>query len=887
LQPRNMVFIATEENNVYAFDADSLAPVWQVNLGANDQTKVGSPGCDSISVDGIGIEATPVIDPISQRMFVSYRVNTDQNLDGAQQFVAAFDIRTGKRVLGPTEIHAPGFLPRWERNRASLLLVNGVVYVAFASRCEDPGQPIFHGYVVAIDASTLMQSAVYNVTDNDVDGGGVWQASSGLASDGRDIYFMSGNRRFGVDQRPIGYSNLADSIVRIHPQFREVGPGHGAFSMSLADWFTPYRKLWMDSVDLDLGSAGPVLIPGTQYLIGGGKQGWLYILNEENMGKLDPEKSWSGANLQTLHPDSTSDQFPEDLSADRVVQKFQAGFNQYIPAQPNYLAPPGAPVATAVQSGNLLDLFNVGRDGAVYVTWQEPSGQWSDGMNGDPYAAATTPPITKPGAHLATAQQGSNQLDVFVVGNDGAVYVTSVAGTGRWTDGTPGNLSPQSITPTGMAPTGACLTTAYQTDQQLDVFFVGNDGGVYVTWVTGTGPWSDGNPGNAQPARITPMRFAVPGTCVAAARQSANQLDVFVVNQNDRSVWVTWVTGTGAWTDGMPGHGSAVRITTQQLVDPQAPIVAANQTARQLDVFVPGLDGGVYVTSAGASAAWADGKPGDASPALITPQHVTSPTGSLSVAQQTATQLDVFYVDPKSGTVMVTWVSGTGKWSDGTPGNAAPATASTAFTTVNASTAASAARAGELQVFAIGNDGGPWVTKVVGTGAWTDGGAGHGGPQELTRAIWMSDWPNWPHIHGSPVVAMFKDGSVRIYVWPEKDHLRSWAWAGAAVDLNSMLQGADAQGNLILDPDGMPGGMLELAVDPNAARSGVLFASLTQTGETDGPGILRAFDAVTLKEIWNNKGENYMFSKFVPPTIANNRVFLPTCSNKVLVYGRN
>jgi hypothetical protein len=150
----------------------------------------------------------------------------------------------------------------------------------------------------------------------------------------------------------------------------------------------------------------------------------------------------------------------------------------------------------------------------------------------------------------------------------------------------------------------------------------------------------------------------------------------------------------------------------------------------------------------------------------------------------------------------------------------------------------------------------------------------------------MNNWEDWPHIHGGPVFAKFNNGSALLYIWPEKDHLKSFAWTGTRVDLNSKVLGTAKSGQLILDPDGMPGGMLAAAIDSTAPAAGILFASLTQTGATDGPGILRAFDAITLKEVWNNQGESYQFSKFVPPTIANNRVYLPTCSNKVLVYGR-
>ena len=267
----NMVFVATEENYVYGFDADSLALIWQLSLGKNDRTKIGS-GCDVISPDGIGVESTPVIDVASQRMYVSYRLNTPQLVDSAQQFVAAIDIRTGLEVLGPTQITHPNWVPRLERNRASLLLLNGMVYVAFSSRCEDPGQPIFHGSIVAVDANTLGQASFMPITADVIDGGGIWQGSSGLAADATDMYAMTGNRRLGLGTQPDSTPNYADSVLRIHPQLTQ-----GALQLSVTDYFTPYRKLWMDATDLDLGSAGPTLIPGSNYLVGGGKEGLLYV----------------------------------------------------------------------------------------------------------------------------------------------------------------------------------------------------------------------------------------------------------------------------------------------------------------------------------------------------------------------------------------------------------------------------------------------------------------------------------------------------------------------------------------------------------------------------------------------------------------------------------
>jgi hypothetical protein len=891
---RNVVFIATEHNTVYAFDADSLARIWMNPLGPNDRTHMGHPGCDGISVDGIGIEATPVIDREAMRIFVSYRKNPQGLADTARQYLVALDLRDGSPVAGPVEVTGPAdFVPRWQRSRASLLLQNGAVHVAFASRCEEGEKP-YYGFIFAFDQKTLNQLGVFETTksglfqgaDNGIVGAGIWQASSGLAGDGSDLYFITGNRRVWD---PADSPNLGDSFVRLRSQPTGRSP---AWNFSVVDWFSPYRKVWLDEIDLDLGSAGPILIPGNKYLLGGGKQGWMYLLDRNNMGKLDAAKKWTLAEANNLKSDATEDQFPEDMTADKVVQKFQVGFQQYIPNNPSYLGPPGSPVATETQLGNQLDVFNVGRDGAVYVSWQIGNGDWSDGIKGRPYPARITPSLTNPGAFVAAAHQGANQLDAFVAGKDGAVYVTWVVGVGRWTDGASGNQGPVRITPAGVMPAGGCLATAAQTSNQLDVFYIGNDGAVYVTWVVGGGHWSDGTAGNPPPARITPANFAVPGACVTANHQTPNQLDVFAINKNDRAVWVTWVVGTGIWTDGMGNHGSPARITPVQAADPRATLASAQQTANQLDVFYPGLDGAVHVTWVVGVGHWSDGTPGNPPPARITPPNVTSPTSGVSTAHQTPNQLDVFYLQTgagPTGALMVTWVVGVGHWSDGTPGNPFPApTTPNSFVVSPGQSATSNAVLGELQVLFVGAGGALFSTHVTGVGHWTDGRDNNPLPQELCRALWMHHWPDWPqypHVHGSPVFAQFPDGSARMFIWPEKDHLKSFAWNGSGFDLQSKMLGVGRNGKLLVGPDGMPGGMLALAVDSTAPHGGIVFASQTLTPETDGPGMLRAFDAVTLREIWNNGGEFYQFSKFVPPTVANNRVYLPTCSQKILVYG--
>ena len=140
----------------------------------------------------------------------------------------------------------------------------------------------------------------------------------------------------------------------------------------------------------------------------------------------------------------------------------------------------------------------------------------------------------------------------------------------------------------------------------------------------------------------------------------------------------------------------------------------------------------------------------------------------------------------------------------------------------------------------------------------------------------------------------FPNGTAMIYMWPEKDHLKVFPWRGNHIDDTHRVLGLGLDGKLVVAPPGppfgMPGGMLSINVDPTQRKGGVLFASITRTDDpTQSRGVLRAFDPITLKELWNNSSEVYGCAKFVPPTIAGGRVFLPTCTKprgEVLVYGR-
>jgi hypothetical protein len=283
----NVVYVATENDSVYAFDADgrSSAPLWHDSFLGPGVTPIpcaDTGDCADIPTQ-MGITGTPVIDPSSGTLYVVAATKKGTNY---VQRLHALDITTGaEKFGGPVVIQAtvPGtgdgssggslpFDPLTQNQRAGLLLNNGVVYIAFGSHAD---YPPYHGWVFGYNATSLQQVMVYNVTPNGSQGG-IWQGGGGLSTDSTgDIYFTTGNGTFDVDTGGVDYG---DSVVKLSP------------TGSVVDYFTPYNQSVMDSGDLDFGSGGPVLLldqSGGTYphlFISAGKTGTIYVVNRDNMG---------------------------------------------------------------------------------------------------------------------------------------------------------------------------------------------------------------------------------------------------------------------------------------------------------------------------------------------------------------------------------------------------------------------------------------------------------------------------------------------------------------------------------------------------------------------------------------------------------------------------
>ncbi|HTM89353.1 MAG TPA: IPT/TIG domain-containing protein [Terriglobales bacterium] len=275
---RNVVYVATENNSVYAFDADdpnASVPLWRVNLGtpvpSSDICTPSVSGCPYVDLTPqIGITATPVIDPGSATMYVVAKTKNTSN-NTYHFFLHALDLLSGaEKFGGPAEITATNFIPLNHTNRPGLLLVNGTVYVAFGSVGDIR---TWHGWIFGFTSSTLQLRVAFNATPNG-SYGGVWAGGVGLAADADNVYAATGNGTFDINT---GGSDYGDSVLKLST----------SSGLSVADYFTPDNQSYLFSADADLGSGGPLLLPGTNLLVMAGKDGILRLINTSNMGKFN------------------------------------------------------------------------------------------------------------------------------------------------------------------------------------------------------------------------------------------------------------------------------------------------------------------------------------------------------------------------------------------------------------------------------------------------------------------------------------------------------------------------------------------------------------------------------------------------------------------------
>jgi hypothetical protein len=306
----NLAIVATVNDTVYAFDADDssvVAPYWQTNflspgvVAPRNTDMTGACGGNYNDFAGrMGIVGTPVIDPASGTLYVVVR--TKEGLSTFVQRLHSLDVRTGApRPNSPVVITAtyPGtgvgnvggvitFDSQRQNQRPALALVNGIVYVTWSSHCDwNP----YHGWVIGYDAATLQRAVVYNNTPNG-QMAGIWMSDQAPAADAAgNLYISTGNGTVGSAGNPQDTVNRGESFLKLT---------RSGTNFTVASWFTPFNWPSLESGDTDLGSGGVLLIPGTNLLFSGGKQGVMYLVNRDNMGGLTSSTTADDNVVQTF-----------------------------------------------------------------------------------------------------------------------------------------------------------------------------------------------------------------------------------------------------------------------------------------------------------------------------------------------------------------------------------------------------------------------------------------------------------------------------------------------------------------------------------------------------------------------------------------------------------
>jgi hypothetical protein len=292
----NVVYVATQHDSVFAFDANdsqgsNASPLWKVSFinpsaGITPESATDQGCAIETAYTEIGIMGTPVIDPATNTLYVVAKTNEN----GTYVFrLHALDITTGQEKFGgPVAITGSvvnsfgvtvPLVTKKQAQRPGLLLLNGNVYIGFGSNGCDHSA---HGWVFAYDAATLQQTGVFNTTPDVKEGGSVWQSGAGLAGDSLgNVYFATA--ALGDFDASTGGMDFGDSVMKLN-----LSGG----TLTWVDYFTPSDQNFLNTADLDLGAGGVVLLPdqtgsNPHLLLAAGKEGVIYLVNRDNMGQFN------------------------------------------------------------------------------------------------------------------------------------------------------------------------------------------------------------------------------------------------------------------------------------------------------------------------------------------------------------------------------------------------------------------------------------------------------------------------------------------------------------------------------------------------------------------------------------------------------------------------
>jgi hypothetical protein len=436
---RDVLYVATEHDSVYAMDAVTGAVLWRTSLLGAGETTSDTRGCSQVTPE-IGITSTPVIDRSRGPNGVVYVVAMSKTSSGVYfQRLHALDAALGTELFGgPQTVQASFsgsgagssngsvvFDPKQYEERAGLLLVNGQIITTWTSHCDiDP----YTGWIIAFDAGTLTRTSVLNVTPNG-SRGGIWMAGSGPAADAQgNVYLLDGNGTFDTTLTTSGFpnqGNFGNAFVKIAT----------TGGLSVADYFATFDTVSASNADTDLGSGGAMALPDlvdstgrTRHLaVGAGKDSHIYVVDRDAMGK------WNASSNQN-YQDITG-------ALGGSVFSMPAYFNNAV-----YYGASGSTLRAFSVTSAKLSTSPVSATAVSFAfPGTTPSISASGSANGIVWAIENKNPAvlhaydaTNMSHELYNSSQAANSRDAFGAGNkfitptiaNGRVYVGTTSGVG-------------------------------------------------------------------------------------------------------------------------------------------------------------------------------------------------------------------------------------------------------------------------------------------------------------------------------------------------------------------------------------------------------------------------------------------------------------------------
>jgi len=300
----NLLIVASEHGTVYAYDADTGSNIWHITTLKSGETPSDDRGCNQVTPE-IGVTSTPVVFRPKNSNPVIYVVAMSKDKSGNyHQRLHALDATQGGELHnGPVEIVAkyPGtgdnssggyviFDPSQYKERAGLLIISGTIYLAWASHCDI--RP-YTGWIMGYNITTLAQTTVLNVTPNG-NKGAIWGAGAGMAADGNgNIFLLEANGTFDSTLNSSGFpenGNYGNAFLHLHLTIKG--------GLAVADYFEMDNEAGENDSDTDLGSGGALITTqqdstGRRWnlAVGAGKDGNLYVVNRNNMGKFNSKNN--------------------------------------------------------------------------------------------------------------------------------------------------------------------------------------------------------------------------------------------------------------------------------------------------------------------------------------------------------------------------------------------------------------------------------------------------------------------------------------------------------------------------------------------------------------------------------------------------------------------